>query len=304
MAKPRDVVVRFLADTRDFLRGTDNVEDAFRDMARGEDRVADEAEDSARRIARAYDKAADKVRRDSKGASKATREAYADAGREAGDEFAQNLGESLSSGDVSGLLSGTIGGLVGTFGKGGPLALALGALGAVGVGVFQAIAAQAEQAAAAAQQAFDDIRDGATDAAKVDAFLTDRFGSTVKGWEAIARYSEASGTSVEAIADAIANGGSKARVLADQWDAILRAQYETEGTIDRTNSALVDGVDDLRDRADASERAARAAQTERDARGETYRYLKDSARYYAQAYGAGSSTYQSQVPRYTGGKRS
>lgn len=304
VAKPRDVVVRFLADTREFLRGTTNIERAYDDMARDADHVADEGEDSARRLARAYDRAGDQIRRDSRSTSKATQDAYADAGREAGDEFAQNLGESLSSGDISGLLSGTVGGLVGTFGKGGPIALALGALGAVGVGVFQAIQDAAVKADAASQQAFDDLHDNATREARLNAFLSDRFGSTVKGWEQISRYAEASGVSVEAIADALATG-TGARQLAERFDLIARKAYETEGTLDRTNSVLLDGSDDLRDRADAMERAAAAAVVERNALSTSEGILRRSASYYAQrgsAYAPGGSVYNSQVP-YARGKR-
>lgn len=302
MARPRDVVVRFLADTREFLRGTQNVERAYDDMARSADHVADEGEDSARRLARAYERAGDKVKRESKATSKATQDAYADAGREAGDEFAQNLGESLSSGDISGLLSGTLGGLVGTFGKGGPIALALGALGAVGVGVFQALSAAAEQAAADAQAAFDDIQDNASDSARLTNFLTSRFGGTAKGWEQIAAYAEASGIAAKDIAYALSVGGPRARDMADRFDAIARKAYETDGVLDASNSKLIDGADDLRDRADAMERAARAAQTQATALGQSNQYLRDSARYYAAAYGKGSSVYNSQVP-YAKGKR-
>lgn len=155
MAKPRDVVVRFLAETRDFLRGTDNVERAYSDLARQADHVADEGEDSARRLARAYDRAGDQIRADAKRTNAATTDAYSEGGREAGAEFAQNIG-SRSPGDLSGTLSGTIGGLVGTFGQNGPLGLALAGLGALGVGIFTSITAAAEDAKNRAQSAFDE----------------------------------------------------------------------------------------------------------------------------------------------------
>lgn len=306
MSRPRDVVVRFLADTRDFLRGGDSVERAYRDMAREADRTADKGEDSARRLARAYERAGDRVKAENKQVSKNTREAYATAGDEAGSEFAQNLGEAVSSGDVSGLLSGTVGGLVGTFGAGGPIALALGGLAAIGVGVFGAMSKAAEDAANAAQTAFDQLHEGATREAKLNAVLEDRFGSTLKGWEQIQRYADASGVSVEAIADAMVTGGEPARQLADKFDAILKSAYETNGQLDATNSILIDAEDDLRDRADAMERAAKAAQTEKNALAVSEGILRRSAAYYAargSAYAVGGSTYQYQVPRYAGGKR-
>lgn len=298
----RDYVAKYVADLTGYrltpaIRETEQLE-------RQTDNTADSVVRDWQRMERGVDRASRSMKQDADRIAREQKAILGDAGREAGDEFAQNLGESISSGDIGGLLSGTVGGLVGTFGKGGPIALALGALGAVGVGVFQAMQQQAQQAAAAAQQAFDDIQQGATDQAKIDSFLTDRFGGTQKGWEQLARYSQASGIAITDIAKALADGGPRARDMADRFDAILRNAYETQGTLDKTNSVLIDGADDLRDRADSSERAAKAAQAERDARADTLGYLKDAARYYRTAYGAGSSTYNSQVPRYTGGKRS
>lgn len=307
--KPRDLVVRFVSDVRGFLRGTDQVERALADQVHDLDRVADQGDKTSRRLAKAYDRAGDQIKRRNQQTARETQRLLGDAGTEAGDEFAQNLGESISSGDVGGLISGTIGGLVGTFGKGGPLALALGALGAVGVGVFQSIQAQAEVAAAAAQTAFDQLHEATTREARLNAILTDRFGGTLQGWEAIQRYADASGVSAEAIADALVNGGAQARQLADQFDRQLKAAYETNGVLDRTNSVLIDGADDLRDRADAMERASRAAQTERDALSTSEGILRRSAKFYAargSAYAPGGSVANSQVPaaaRYGSGKR-
>lgn len=298
----RDYVAKYVADLTGYkltpaIRETEQLEKAT-------DSTADAVVRDWQRMERGTDRAARAMKQDADKVAREQKQILGDAGRDAGDEFAQNLGESLSSGDVSGLLSGTVGGLVGTFGKGGPIALALGALGAVGVGVFQAMQAQAEQAASAAQQAFDDLRESASKEAKLNAFLTDRFGGTLQGWEQISRYAEASGQSAEDIATALAEGGSRARALAERWEDIARAEYESTNNVGRANSLLLDGVDDLRDRADAMERAAAAAETERDALGRSLTYLQNSDRYYRTSYGRGSSTYSSQVPRYTGGKRS
>ncbi len=305
MAKARDVVVRFLAETRDFLRGADGIADAYDEMARDAKRAADAGEDAARDTARAWDRASRQVRQDADRTGRDVSDGFGDAGREAGDEFAQNLGESISSGDVSGLLSGTVGGLVGTFGKGGPIALALGALAGVGVGAFQAIQAQAEQAQAAAQLAFDQLREGVSREARLNAVLEDRFGSTIAGWEAIQRYADASGKTAEVIAAALADGGKLARDLADQWERTAEAEYRAEGALGRSNALLVDGIDDLRDRADALDRAAAAAQTERDALRQSEGILRRSAAYYAargSAYAPGGSAYQGQVPYGSGGR--
>lgn len=299
----RDYIAKYVADLTGYrlepaIRETEQLEKAT-------DSAADEAVRDWRKIADATADASRKIDRSTDQIKRDTTSSLGDAGREAGDEFAQNLGESISSGDVSGLLSGTVGGLVGTFGKGGPIALALGALGAVGVGVFTAWQQSAEKAAAAAQLAFDQLREGATREAKLNAVLEDRFGSQLEGWEQLQRYADASGKPVEAIAEALADGGQKARDLADQWERAAEAEYKAEGAVGRTNALLLDGVDDMRDRADALERAAAAAETERDALRVSEGILRRSAAFYAargSAYAPGGSVYRSQVP-YAEGKR-
>ena len=306
---PRDLVVRFVSDVTGFLRGTDQVQDALSDTVKDLDKAADAGERSARDLARAYDRASDSIKRDSREASRATRQAYADAGKEAGDEFAQNLGESVSSGDISGLLSGTVGGLVGTFGKGGPIALALSALAGVGVGAFQAIQAEAERARAAAQTAFDELLDNASNEARLRGFLEERFGTYEEGLSRLARYSDATGIPLAELSDALIQGGKRARYLADEAERVAKA-LDASGDLSAQReyrSLLTDMADDLNDRADATERAAAAEERRTKALREGVAPLSAQARLYrAGAYGAGGSVWQSQVPgggRYTTGKR-
>jgi hypothetical protein len=64
-------------------------------------------------------------------------------------------------------------------------------------------------------------------------------------------------------------------------------------------------ADDYEDRATSLERAAAAAQTERDALADSEAILRRSARFYASrgsAYAPGGSVYRSQVPYATGGR--
>jgi len=299
MARPRDVVVRFLAETRDFLRGSQGVEDAYRDMAREADRTADAGEDAARDTARAWDRAADSMKRDMRDAGRVTQQSAAEAGQEVGNEFAQNVGESISSGDIEGLLSGTVGGLAGTFGAAGPIGLALAGLGAAAVGVFGAMSRAAEQAAADANTAFQELTEGTSFQARLNNQLETRFGGIVEGWEKITKYSEASGISTSAITRAIANGGREARSLEKIIDRRLRKEYETEGALGAQSALLVDLADDLNDRADATERAAKAAKEENQSLRDTEQVLRRSASYYSarrSGYAVGGSLYQSQVP--------
>jgi hypothetical protein len=303
VAKARDVVVRFLSETRDFLRGTDQIAAAYDEMARDADRAADAGEDAARDTARAWDRAADKMRRDVDRSSRAMRNDLADTGREAGDEFAQNLGESISSGDLSGLVSGTLGGLAGTLGKTGPIALGLAAVGGVAAGVWTAMQEGAEKSAAAAQTAFDQLRAGADNEAKLQSVLEQRFGSVVEGMERVNEYSELTGISTERIYDALVKGGPAAKRLADYAAKMNGDLIDTEGSLSPTRRLLSDMADDLRDRADEVERASAAEREFGKYLGENTRQLKKQADYYrarGSSYAGGrnpGSTYQSQVPR-------
>lgn len=306
MAKPRDVVVRFLADTKAFLRGADSIDRAYDEMAASADEVTREGEQSARRLAAAYSRAGDKIERDTKTTHKVTREQWAETGAEAGAEFSQNLGEAISSGDTGGLVSGTLGGLAASFGATGPIGLAIAGLGAVATTVFASMAANAAKAAAAANQAFTDLMENTSRQAQLHTILEDQFGGVVEGLEAVQRMSDASGVSVEAISDALVTGGPAARTLAKHFLEIQRAQYETTGELDRQAGYLAEGEGLLNDRATAMERAANAAVVERKALATSEGILRRSASYYASrgsAYAPGGSVYSQQVPRYAGGQR-
>lgn len=288
----RDLLVRFIADVNPFLRGTDDVSEALDDTVRDLDKVADEGEDSARRLARAYDRAGDQMKRDARETGKAQKKAYAEAGKDAGDEFAENLGEAVSSGDLSGILAGTAGGLVNTFGKGGPVSLAFAALAAVGVGAFAQIQKASEDAKLAAIDAFEQILAGADKEARLRGALERQYGSYLEGLEKIGRMADVTGIPVEEIAAAFAEGGPKARALADEAERIAASLYgkadpklgPTQYQVTLTKNL----AEDLERAAAASERASAAEQTRADA-------LARSASFYASAYGAGTSVYNSQL---------
>jgi hypothetical protein len=302
--KPRDIVVRFVADVLDFVRDSDRMVDALEDQQRALKDVERVGERSARELEQAYERAGREIREDAKRTGRQTKDAYGDVGKEAGDEFAQNLGESLSSGDVSGLLSGTVGGLVGTFGKGGPIALALGAMGAVGVGVFQLWQQKAQDAATAAQTAFDELLDNATKEQRFRNRLEELFGTYEEGLREVVKMSDRTGTSVADIADALAYGGKPARELAErmreQADAVLDANRynriragQTQAEVDAAR-ALADYASKSADAAErgraAEEARARALSDSKKAAGDLYRITGSS-------YAVGGSTYSSQVPR-------
>lgn len=304
MAKPRDVVVRFLADTREFLRGSDNVGRAFDDLARSEAHVADKGEDSARRIARAYDKAGDKIRAESRTTARASTTAFGDAGKEAGAEFAQNLGESISSGDIGGLVAGTAGGLAGTFGAAGPIGLAVAGLGAAAVAVFQGISAGVQASAQAVSDAFEGILSNESDAEALTRVLEERWGSRAEGIAELGKAADKLGVPLKTLTDALVNGGDDADTLRAKLEAVL-SLHTMPGTsaqeLGEMRSTARDLLGYLGDVTTEHDKAAAAARRWADV-------ITDpkvlSAAQALSAYGPGSSTYSSQVPRYSGGKRS
>jgi hypothetical protein len=328
-SKPRDLVVRFLADTREFLRSTASIERAYDDMARDADHVADEGERSATRLARAYDRAGDEIRADARKTGADSAKGFGEAGKEAGDEFAQNLGESISSGDISGLLAGTAGGLAGTFGKAGPIALGLTALGGVAAAVFQGIQQAAEDAAQAAQAAYDDIASKADSLATAQTQLETGLGKG--GW--VANLAEAKrlaaeiGISTDTVVETIKVGNRQGagylrlqRELATLNDKAVRAGGELTNAEERRRLALSDllgaadaSADALQRARDAAAVTARLAAKTADSTGQTAdnadrtaAALKAASRDYAKlgsSYAVGGSTYNSQVPRYRGGAR-
>lgn len=307
MSKARDVVVRFLADTREFLRGSDNVERAFDDMARAEQRVAETGDKSARDIARAYDRAGDKVRAETRTMGRESASSFGEAGKEAGSEFAQNLGEAISSGDVSGTIAGTVGGLAGTFGAMGPIGLAVAGLGAAAVGVFQAIRSGAETAAQNVSDAFEGILAQEDKAATLTRVLEERYGTRAKGIEELGRAADRIGIPLSELTDALVDGGQEADTLGSKLDAVINRRYgdgkggESAQQLGEMRATARDLKGYLEDVTTQHNEAAAAAQRWADVI--TDPKVLTAAKALA-GYGPGSSTYASQVPRYSGGKRS
>jgi hypothetical protein len=229
MTSPRDVVVKFLNDTAQFLRGTDQMSDAYDDLADDQRELANQGERSARELARAYDTAGDKIARDAQQSGRKVKRAYGDVGKEAGQEFASNLGESISSGDLSGLAGGTAAGLAGTFGATGPIGAALTLLGVAGATAFAKIKTAAEEAGQAANDAFEQILSRASDEEKLRSRLELYFGSYEEGLAKIAQLSEDTGIPLAEIGDALIKGGAPARALADEAERMADAMGKVRG---------------------------------------------------------------------------
>jgi hypothetical protein len=280
-----------ITDTEKLERETDQTADS---VVRDWQRMSDAAKREGHEMSRAATTTGQDVRRK-----------YGDAGREAGAEFSQNLGQAIESGDAGGVALGTLGGLAATVGASGPIGLGLVAVGGIATAVFGTMKKNAEAAATAVQTAFDQIIEGATKEAKLRTQLETIFGTYAEGLAAIGQIAGDTGVSVAEISDALAEGGQPARDLAAELDAIAAAQERAATAAGDYKKEVETGIaadrarglaDDLERAADATERAYAAEQLRADA-------LRTSSRYFADAYGPGSSTYQSQVPTYRGGTR-
>lgn len=160
------IKIEFLAGIFPFLKGTkdmskalddvsDSLDDVARDAARAADRAGDDlgdeisdgakdAEKGVDRLERSFKEMADNARRESKEAGDAVRRNVRDGAGEAvqefGDEAKQNIAETFSSfrgeaEDFAQIAQDTFGGVISNL---GPLGMAAGAAGALGIGLILA----------------------------------------------------------------------------------------------------------------------------------------------------------------------
>ena len=168
MARDGSVLVKFLADTLGFRRGTD-------DMQRALDEAARATETDTRHMADAFRTAGQKIDRSTKSIGHDTKLTMKDAGKEAGGEFVQNMGEGIGSGqaNLTDTVLGTIGGIAPALGTAG-VGIAIGATAALGI--INGIKAQKEVVKQAATDLFDAMRQGIVDAAARESLLEKALG--------------------------------------------------------------------------------------------------------------------------------
>lgn len=217
----RDYVAKYQADLTGYdldpaIRETQDLERAQDELARATGTMADRVAADWRDMARDVDRAADAMDRTTDGVQRDTRETFRETGTEAGQEFVQNLGETISSGDLSGLAAGTAGGLASTFGMMGPIGAAFAGLATGASLVFGQIQASAEKLKAAASSAFEDLIGAADQQTKFRNQVTDLFGDFQEGLDTIGRMADATGIPMRDIADALSEGGDRARELQDR----------------------------------------------------------------------------------------
>lgn len=141
----KGISINFLADVRDFLKGTKNVEDSLDDVADSLDDVVKEGdqatgklEDSFKELAKQAKKSGDDIADGIGSGTKRGAQEAEDATQVLKKEAIANLSEVTSSfdGSITSLaqgIQGTLGGIVQDL---GPLGIAAGALGAAGVGLL------------------------------------------------------------------------------------------------------------------------------------------------------------------------
>lgn len=168
MARDGSVLVKFLADTLGFRRGTD-------DMTRALDDAAHATEQDTEHMARAFRDAGQKIDRTTRDIGTGTKLTMKDAGKEAGGEFVQNMGEGIGSGqaNLTDTVLGTVGGIAPALGAAG-VAVAIGATAALGI--IQGINEQQAKVKKAASDLFEAMRQGIVDAATKESLLEQALG--------------------------------------------------------------------------------------------------------------------------------
>lgn len=168
MARDGSVLVKFLADTLGFRRGTDDMVDALDDAARATEHDTD-------KMAAAFRQAGQKIDRTTKQVGDDTKHNMKEAGAEAGGEFIQNLGEGIGSGapNLTDAVLGTIGGIAPALGAAG-VGIAIGATAIIGI--VRGIQEGQKQVTQSAMDLFDAMRQGIVDQAAKENLLEQALG--------------------------------------------------------------------------------------------------------------------------------
>lgn len=236
----RALVVELVADTKDFVKGTQQADDALsdfvkradtdldkvgrasKDMAddagRSFDNIAREAKSSFRKVEQAADDAAHDMRGES----------FKEAGKESGAEFASNLSETLSSGDFTAIGTDTAAGLVSGFASMPGLGPALAVVAGGAAILFGKIAKDATNAAETVRTVFEQAASDAlakmNETVRGGAFVTFMTqlggGDVAKGMKKITDQAAAAGVSFQTVRDAFIAGGQPLQNLLDKLNKV------------------------------------------------------------------------------------
>lgn len=238
----RPIVIEFAARTRDFLRGsrdvqasTEDIADELRDATRDADKFEASFTASMKDAERAADRAARNMGRD----FKRVEDDLGEVGREAGQEFKQNLGESLASGDLSGVVQDTLGGLVSSL-KGPIGGAAVVAAGAAAI-AFGQVREDWERMMTALSGSFDNLMSQMQEtnrfyqsAGELQQVLNQSVRENAEEWRPVMEAAETLGMTVQEIGLAILQGGDATKDLETKLKRV-----RDEGTTVSGNAANV-----------------------------------------------------------------
>lgn len=255
----KGIAINFLADVKDFLRGTKNVEEELDDVADALDDVAKEGEQATEKLEKSFKEMAKEASRAGREAGdgigdnlKKTAKIGEEASGEIKDEFKSNLSEVTSSfnGSVESmgdLVQGTLGGLVGGL---GPVGQAAGAAGAVGVGLIIASLVQAEEQSEAARQRITElglamIEAGTEGEVPLDIIVNNLKAIITNGDEARKKFrdiqTETKGLEISAtgIAEAYAGNTEALDEQLDVYDELIEGEKTRQEEIEKTSAQQV-----------------------------------------------------------------
>lgn len=317
----KGIGVPFVADVKPFLKGTSDIEDALDQVVDALDGVASEARttedvvssslegieadatDASTTLERDFRSAFDKVERDAKRSGEKAGKGFSkemtdetrkgskvvgEAGSEAGEEFSQNLGGAIASGDFSSVVQETAGGLAGTFGKAGPIGLALTALLGVGLAVFSSMQARAEALSEATQTLYDNIKSGADETALRAAALEQAFmqGNYVENLQYAQQVADDLGVSLETVVDTLMDADQTSDAYKDslaEIDRIQRKQGEDPYGITKQELHRLTAAKDYVDAVNRAADAKRAVAKTLDREGRLENDLADDGERHARA---------------------
>lgn len=234
MAGNPSIVVRIAANVRDFLAGTNQVEDALDDLATESGDLARDVEQDTDRMVRAFRDAGRKIDTTTRDAGRDAKENLGDTGREIGSETAANIAEGIGSGkvDVRDALLGTIGGIVPAL---SPAFAGIALAGGTAVAAMLAkIDAQKEKAKAAGVAFFDAYRDGLIESSEREGLLIAALGAE-DYQDALIRIGDIareSGVPVEELVEALTTG-RKSFAVTEALERAARAAERTDKALNR-----------------------------------------------------------------------
>jgi hypothetical protein len=279
-------------DARGFLKGTENMEKALDDVSEGIEDVYKDGDKDLAKLEKSFAEAAkaakdsgDEMKRGMQSGFKGTVQAGNDAATEIKDEFKSNLSEVTSSFDGSvesmgDLVQGTLGGLVSSL---GPLGMAAGAAGAIGVGLIIASITQAGEESEETRARIQNLGQAMIDAASdgnvplevvIDNLkgIVSNSDDAVKSFKDIAKEADEAGLSAGALATAYAGGTEALEGQIDAYDDLIAqaeaqrdAEKEANGIATEASALRVEDLKNLQgELLKVQEETKAAAQAEQD----------------------------------------